>query len=207
METVYIYTLSDPRDNLIKYVGKTVNPRVRKSSHCTRSVKTICGNWIKNLKRAGLLPVFEILDETNNEDWVLMEKYWISQIKAWGFNLKNMTSGGESTDPQLSSKIHKGKVVSKETREKISVSLQGRKLSIETKEKISSNASRTLRNNNTSRLLKQYNKETKYLVSEYTSIAEASETTNINKNAIANNVIGRSMSAGGYIWNWETINK
>jgi len=35
------------------------------------------------------------LDHTNDDDWSWLERYWISQFKAWGFNLLNHTDGGE----------------------------------------------------------------------------------------------------------------
>lgn len=37
-----------------------------------------------------------IIDETL-EDWKTLEQYWICQFKSWGFNLTNITNGGEGS--------------------------------------------------------------------------------------------------------------
>lgn len=88
-----IYTLTDPRDNQIKYVGKTNNIKRRMQEHLVESSTTKKNNWIKSLRKQNLKPIIEILDEeTDDPFW---EIYWISQIKTWGFTLKNMTEGGD----------------------------------------------------------------------------------------------------------------
>lgn len=208
MRKVYIYTLTDPRDNLIKYIGKTLNPITRKSQHKNSRTKTKCGTWIQSLRKLELQPIFEILDETDSENWILMEKYWISQMKSWGFPIKNMTSGGESIDPEMSSRIHKGKILSEEVKGKISKTLMGKKHSEEHKSNISKNTKIALRDRNLKigRILRQYDKKNKNLVLEYNSIADAVELTGLKQSGIANNLTGRSKSCGGFIWKWEEIN-
>lgn len=37
----------------------------------------------------------EVLDIVENDEWQFWEQYWISQTKAWGFNLTNLTIGGD----------------------------------------------------------------------------------------------------------------
>ena len=53
METTYIYTLSDPRNNLVRYVGKTSNPKMRLQNHMNRkhNERTHKRNWIESLKK------------------------------------------------------------------------------------------------------------------------------------------------------------
>jgi predicted GIY-YIG superfamily endonuclease len=51
METVFIYTLSDPRDNLIKYVGKTINLKRRFSEHLKESGNYKKPRWIQKLSK------------------------------------------------------------------------------------------------------------------------------------------------------------
>lgn len=97
--TTYIYTLSNPLTNEIKYVGKTINLRTRYAGHLSNGKLNRCSkvsNWIKNLLNNNLKPVMEIIDSTDN-DWASLEVYWISQLKTWGFDLKNITEGGEGT--------------------------------------------------------------------------------------------------------------
>ena len=95
----YIYTLSDPTTNIVKYVGKTINPKIRyrtyikQAKNGTRNNLVI--NWVKSLLNNNEEPIMEIIDETDGP-WEWLEQYWISQFKTWGFKLKNMTDGGDS---------------------------------------------------------------------------------------------------------------
>lgn len=108
----YIYILQDPRNNLVKYVGKSNNPRRRYTSHLvyTPKNKSHCHRWIQSLKKKGLKPIMTVIDEITG-DWEWLEQYWIEQFKHWGFNLVNLTVGGEG----VVGYIHK-----KETIEKLS---------------------------------------------------------------------------------------
>ena len=95
--TVYIYTLSDPTTNKIRYVGKTDDLKERFRGHVNCKFKRHSRNWILSLKRKGLLPVMEVIDIVENDEWQFWEQYWISQIKAWGFNVTNLTVGGDGS--------------------------------------------------------------------------------------------------------------
>ena len=96
----YIYTLSDPTSNEIKYIGKTKNIKNRLSSHMTpsnlKNTWTAKSKWLKHLKNNNLKPIIETLDTGNKNNIDDLEIYWISQFKTWGFNLKNETEGGIS---------------------------------------------------------------------------------------------------------------
>jgi len=96
MET-NIYTLSDPRTNEVRYVGKANNINQRYKAHLNRARdhQTHKRNWIESLKRDGLKPIIEIIDVVPIEEWIYWETYWISQMKAWGFDLVNNTNGGD----------------------------------------------------------------------------------------------------------------
>lgn len=231
MKKIYIYTLTDPRDNLIKYVGKTNNLNRRYYQHIKGYSRGKISSWIKTLDKLELLPEIDILDECSEDNWEFVEQYWISQIKAWGFPLKNINPGGNNNDFEFYSKIHKNKVLSQETKDKISISLKGKKHSEEWKIRISNSckgnknrgvgfkhSDETKRRMSNSRMIKyediclldkllnQYNKKTKEFVKSYGSISSAHEYTNISRTAISNSVNGRSKSAGGFIWKWE-LNK
>lgn len=106
--TTYIYTLSNPIDGDVRYVGKTLYPKKRFAVHLFGKGKTHCRAWIKNLQKQGLKPKIEIIDQTISESWQWLEQYWISQFRAWGFNLTNLTDGGDGT-MNLSSDIRKRK--------------------------------------------------------------------------------------------------
>ena len=96
----YIYTLSDPTSNEIKYIGKTKNIKNRLNSHMTpsnlKNTWTAKSKWLKHLKNNNLKPIIETLDTGNKNNIDDLEIYWISQFKTWGFNLKNETEGGIS---------------------------------------------------------------------------------------------------------------
>jgi group I intron endonuclease len=90
-----IYTLTDPIDNQVKYIGQTKNPCRRLYEHLREKTPTKKNNWIKSLQKKGYNPIFEVLDEVVEDDANLYEIYWISQFKTWGFELKNDTIGGD----------------------------------------------------------------------------------------------------------------
>lgn len=93
----YIYSLSDPITNEIRYVGKTKHLLNRYRNHCYsyRDKKSHKRSWIESLKTKGLKPLLETLDIVDDKDWIFWEQYWIWQCKTWGFNLVNHTMGGE----------------------------------------------------------------------------------------------------------------
>jgi hypothetical protein len=59
----YIYGLVDPDDKVIKYVGKTKNPKQRYMLHLLDKEKSPKTDWIKNLKQKNKFPVFQIMKE------------------------------------------------------------------------------------------------------------------------------------------------
>ena len=97
METTNIYTLTDPRTNEVRYVGKANNVKQRYKAHLNRARKhqTYKKNWLEQLRREGLKPIIDVIDVVPMGDWQYWETYWISQMKQWGFNLVNHTNGGD----------------------------------------------------------------------------------------------------------------
>ena len=95
----FIYTLSDSNGN-IRYIGKTDKPEYRLNKHLKESKhqRTHKEKWINLVLSSGDNIFLEIIDIVDIKDWSFWEMYWISQMKAWGFNLVNGTSGGEGSD-------------------------------------------------------------------------------------------------------------
>lgn len=94
---IKIYGLVDPRNNVIRYVGKTKNTLVhRLSKHMCEQPKhnTHKHNWILSLKRINLKPIIIELEKCNEYNWVEREQFWINKID----NLTNLTAGGEGTN-------------------------------------------------------------------------------------------------------------
>lgn len=94
-----IYVLRDPRDDEVRYVGKTVHPlNIRRSCHISDAIagnrKRHCANWIRSLHALGLEPLIEQIDAVT-EDWPACEQKWISFYLAAGARLTNHTRGGE----------------------------------------------------------------------------------------------------------------
>ena len=88
---IYIYGLHSG-DNIIRYVGKTINPKNRMYSHlkdfrgkCKHKV-----NWVNKCKREGLNISMYILEECDDLNWCDREKFWISQFRS----LTNISEGG-----------------------------------------------------------------------------------------------------------------
>ncbi len=103
----YIYTLIDPRDDEVHYVGVTKNVYTRLEQHATYTAGTESKRaWIKELEQQGLSPELEILEtiEVDSDiDLVAQEreKYWIFEFLKSGAPLLNV-SGVPHANPRLS---------------------------------------------------------------------------------------------------------
>lgn len=226
MKTVRIYTLSNPMTNEIRYVGKTINTlEYRLGGHIRearrRNNTGHKNNWVKSLLKNGLEPKIDLLDEIEyEENWEWLEQYWISQMKSWGFNLTNMTDGGDGNKNQIfSEKSHKkrsetikrrvlsGEIDYTERAKKISVARKGIKLSDITKEK--------LRQIN---LGKKYGLETILkkskggvlqldlngnVLNEYLTLTEAADKTGFLKGGISYACLGKLKTYKKFKWQYK----
>ena len=112
---VFIYYLVSTRDlNDVRYVGKTIKELKRRlQCHLTDAKRSISNahrwkwnrnwNWISHELSEGFdIKIIELDSiESNNNDWEWLEQYWISQMKTWGFNLNNLTDGGDGNKNQV----------------------------------------------------------------------------------------------------------
>jgi group I intron endonuclease len=160
MKTTYIYTLSDPITNEIRYIGKTININIRLSQHIAESMKAKNhkASWIKSLTKKGLLPKIDVIDIIQDENWEWLEIYWISQFKTWGFDLVNSTTGGGKSIFNENARNNMrlgqlGKKRSKESIEKRIKKTTGLKRSEEFKEKARLRKTGTFHSNETKRKL------------------------------------------------------
>jgi hypothetical protein len=92
----YIYILIDPRDESVRYVGKSNNPKKRYPQHINEAKlkNNKKANWLKSLSSKSLLPELVIIDEVDRANWQFWEQHYISLFKSWGFRLTNQTIGG-----------------------------------------------------------------------------------------------------------------
>jgi hypothetical protein len=126
----FVYRLIDPRNNIVKYIGitKSISERLRK--HLSSKSRTLKNNWIKSLLKKDLKPICQVIDYSfTREDVNIKEKYWIIKHKEWGFDLLNMTDGGDGGN------TFQGKKHTIETIQKIRNSKIGKKRSINNKSK------------------------------------------------------------------------
>ncbi len=115
-KVIYIYSLKDPRDYQVKYIGKTIDVNRRLKEHtktCNLKTNSLKNNWLRHIIGLGLYPIMEIVEECNNLIWEERERYWINYYKELGFSLKNMTNGGEGTDGAIRSNEFKMNLQSK----------------------------------------------------------------------------------------------
>ncbi len=88
-----IYTLSDPRDGAIRYVGISRNPKRRwyKHNQCNDGNEQKAA-WIQELRQLRLksvLTIIEYIDGEMKEAWP-REKHWIEFYAAQGALLTNL---------------------------------------------------------------------------------------------------------------------
>ena len=130
MKKGYIYKITSPIGNV--YIGQTFNLYVRinkyKNLHCKEQIRIFnsikCYGW-ENHKFEIIEELFDDLDDR--------EIYWISEYKS---NCRkypeidglNLTDGGKTS---------KGKIITEETKQKISIANKGKKHSQEAKNKMS----------------------------------------------------------------------
>lgn len=120
METIKytIYKLIDPNTNEIRYIGLTFNDlKLRLKSHMSEPGKSHKIHWIKNLKKQGIRPIIESIEENIStfDEACEREIYYIDYFKSLGCDLTNMNSGG-----------NKNKKMSEESRKKMSESQKKR---------------------------------------------------------------------------------
>lgn len=126
-ETV-IYTLANPITGEIRYIGKTVKTLSQRLTDHIYSVKRESNyriNWINSILKMGYKPLIEPLDACFWDKSQELETYWISQFKAWGFNLVNLTNGGEGNLGLGMSDKHKEKLMKINSKEVHQYDIEG----------------------------------------------------------------------------------
>ena len=139
-QPTFIYCLRHPLTKEVRYVGKTVDLKIRAKSHHQLG-RTRCDNWKRSLLAEGLWPETEVLETVPvGANWAERENYWISHFKAQGANLTNLTAGGEGTHGRIITDAYReklrkafiGRPIPQEQREQISKTLTGKVQSSET---------------------------------------------------------------------------
>jgi hypothetical protein len=94
-----VYALVDPRDNAVRYVGRTYLPAKRLSSHRQNVNETRAKTaWVEELQTLGLEPQMRTLEVVSESEFVLeRELRWIYHYLGAGARL---TNGGPLRDPR-----------------------------------------------------------------------------------------------------------
>lgn len=128
-----VYCLIDPRNGEVRYVGKSSSGLRRPGRHQTsggRRGETHNKAWLRQMWDDGArVPMILVLEECDSDAQVLSrEIVLIALFREAGFNLTNITDGGEGVC---------GYRMPPETRAKISASQKGKTRSLETRAKMS----------------------------------------------------------------------
>jgi hypothetical protein len=115
IKKVYIYTLTNPLNNEVFYVGYTKNPTRRLNEHIKQRYNPCKDYVIDKILHNGLKPILNVIDECeyffnqkeNMFEHERLEIYYIKKYKDEGVNLTNLTDGGGDTNPQLKKRIFK----------------------------------------------------------------------------------------------------
>ena len=80
-EIAYIYALIDPRNNEVRYIGKSVEPIKRLYEHkcVSKNDNSYKAKWIRKLQKLNLKPQMKILKICPLSDFIEYETYYISQ--------------------------------------------------------------------------------------------------------------------------------
>lgn len=213
----YIYTLTDPITNEIRYVGKSNNPTVRLNEHVRKSkyTHTHKNNWITSLLKLGQKPIIDVVDIVSINECGFWENYWINTFKAWGFKLTNIAIGGVGGDlgivvrNKISAKL-KNRKFNNETIQKMKFAAKHRKLSDAGRE--------SLRNHRKGKNNSMFGKHQPESSKQYRSIIQldlnsnhikiwkgiivASKELNINRCTISDVCNNRKKTAGGFKWEY-----
>lgn len=216
---IKFYTLSDPRTpEIIKYLGKTNQKLARRlDQHISTSKRANLGkesknhntNWINSLLILGIKPLMIEIDsfecDKNSKEWVIFEQYWISQLKTWGFQLNNLTEGGDGNQNQ---------VFSKESLQKRSEKLKGIERPQEVKDKISESHKGKIKTeshiNNIreaviqkqGRPVNQYSLNGEF-IKEWRCISEPADFYKVDRTSLRRCCQGKFKKSAGFVWKYK----
>jgi hypothetical protein len=92
-----IYALLEPEHPRIpRYVGKSNQPSARLCDHLRRYGRNPRKHsWVSRLQEQGLRPVLFILEVCRIAEWEERERWWIRNLREVGYDLLNLTDGGD----------------------------------------------------------------------------------------------------------------
>jgi hypothetical protein len=150
----YIYALTEPETEEIRYIGKADNLNKRYTEHLSYGKnaknKTHRASWLRHLMALGKQPDVLVLEECDSSDWQAHEREWIALGRLDGLDLVNGTVGGDGVNGHRmtdagkaivsASKVGNNYAAGKRTDEqrlRMSQAAKGRKLSAEHRANVS----------------------------------------------------------------------
>lgn len=202
MRSTFIYSISD-ENGIVRYIGKSNNPRRRLYQHINEKSNIHKYNWIKSIIKREKVPIVNIIDEVPENEWEFWEQYWISQFKSWGFNLLNATDGGEGAINYKHTN---------ESRQKMRVSKLGTKLPEDQKIKISESVKLKAKENpfynrgsgNSRIYLDRDSLYQKYIV-ENLSLNKCASFFNVSKKTVFTNITQYGFKKDSSMWKSQLI--
>ena len=118
----YIYTLINPVNRQVFYVGMSKHPHNRYICHLSEAKKRkyIRHKYIYSLSLFGIKPEMKIIEKATLENWKERECFFIDYYKSIGYKLVNVAPGGGAF-PNWEGKHH-----TEETKLKISIANKGK---------------------------------------------------------------------------------
>ena len=197
---ITIYGLSNPDNDIIRYIGKTVDLDKRYKAHIKEALygkrKSKKNTWLNALLIKNISPNIQVIDIVADEDGNFYERQYIKLFKSVGCNLLNMTQGGDggAMNPEIAKASgllrrgkeghNKGLIMSQEVKNKISQSKLGK-----------NKGSESVR----SKAIFQIDKCTGLVICEFINITEAGKVFG-KRTSINNALKGVSKTSCGFKW-------
>lgn len=223
-----IYLLICPIENVVRYVGLSIDPVLRFSAHCRPCQKKINPHkyrWIKNLKDAGKEPILKIIAEkVEKKEAERREIELIANYRSIvGNKLTNIHEGGVLPPPQMENLLSQKKVKQYNERGVLleafnSIACAHKETGID-RGSIASCCSGKLKraggfifrwekdvfekfnSDSNHRKIKQFNKSGE-LIEEYNTIITAARKLEVNPSALHHALNGRCETVKGYIFRY-----
>jgi len=100
-KTGYIYTLSDPRTDEVRYVGATKYPEQRLHQHLTQPPNDEMADWINSLDSECVTPVMNVINVAEVSELSRKERTAVQRLSE-RFDLLNKQRGGHNYNPGTS---------------------------------------------------------------------------------------------------------
>jgi hypothetical protein len=101
-----IYVLLDPRDGLIRYLGRTSSPlHERLAAHIHDPVNFAMATWLKEMKRAGVRPEIQAIATAPVRDAHGEEAWWLFKCSELGDLLNHQRVVGSRLAREVGSQL------------------------------------------------------------------------------------------------------